>query len=94
MQAVPIALIAAMSRRLSSFSTSAMVILAALIASGALPEMVRATSMVASHNPASGSTRSTSPIRTASAESIRIPVYMMSRAQDGPTSEIRCLSPS
>ena len=31
-----------------------MVILAALIASGALPEMVRAISMVASHNSASG----------------------------------------
>ena len=71
-----------------------MVILAALIASGALPEMVRAISMVASHNSASGITRSTSPIRTASAASIRIPVYMISRAQDGPTSETRCLRPS
>ena len=94
MQAMPIFLIASMSRLLSSFSTSAIVILAALIASGALPEIVRAISIVASHNSASGSTRSTSPIRNASAASIRMPVYMMSRAQDGPTSETRCLRPS
>ena len=94
MQAMPIVLIASMSRLLSSFNTSAIVILAALIASGALPEMVRAISMVASHNSASGSTRSTNPIRNASAASIRMPVYMMSRAQDGPTSETRCLRPS
>src|SRR3954453_23624386 len=94
MQAMPILLIASMSRFSGSFSTCAMVILAAWIASGALPEIVRATSKVALHSSVSGTTRSTRPIRTASAESIRIPVYIRSRAQEGPTSDTRCLRPS
>src|SRR6266699_3178596 len=57
------------------------------MASGALPEMVRAISMVAFHSSLSGATRSTRPIRTASAESIRMPVYIRSRAHDGPRDE-------
>src|SRR5258707_5746555 len=94
MQSVPICLIASMSRLSGSFSTCAMVILAALMASGALPEMVRAISDVAFHSSASGTTRSTRPILNASAESIRMPVYIRSRAHDGPTSDTRCLRPS
>src|SRR6266851_2184348 len=49
MQAMPICLIAFMSRCSGSFNTCAMVILAALIASGALPEIVVAISIVAFH---------------------------------------------
>src|SRR6266849_76996 len=87
MQAMPACLIASISRLSGSFSTCAMVILAAWIASGALPEIVRAISVVTLHSSASGTTRSTRPILNPSAESIRIPVYINSRAHDGPTSE-------
>src|SRR6266478_8561448 len=94
MQARPIRLIASMSRLSGSFSICAMVILAAWMASGALPEMVRAIFNVALHSSVSGTTRSTRPIRTASAESMRMPVYIKSRAHDGPTSETRLRKPS
>src|SRR5579872_1124612 len=94
MQAIAIAFTASMSRSLLSFNTCAIVILLALIDSGALSEIVRATSSVPSQSLSSSNTRSTSPIRKASPESIRIPVYRMSRAWDGPTSETRFFNPS
>ncbi len=50
MQSTPICLMASMSRSAGSFSTWAMVILAALIASGALVEIVVASSIVSSNS--------------------------------------------
>ncbi len=94
MQAVPIALIAFMSRALSSFSTSAMVILAALIASGAFCEIVVGDRHGLAPELIVRDHALDRPMRSASAESMRMPVYIRSRAQDGPTSDTRCRKPS